>query len=140
MKKFVIKALANLEKVMKKKSSASSNEADYKPPQRQEANYKHGRLNIKPFPIEYRYILIDDEEYIVLEDISKDDPNEFIYGQVHWEISYIHSSFPHRGYALGPYVMAMIEYANALHYQITSQTSSEGFISGHVAYEGLLNT
>lgn len=35
--------------------------------------------------------------------------------------------------------MAMIEYANALHYQITSQTSSEGFIPGHVAYEGLLN-
>lgn len=56
MKKSIIKALANLEKAMEeKKSSASSNEAEYEPSQRQEPNYKHGRLDIKPFPIEYPY-------------------------------------------------------------------------------------
>lgn len=144
MEKSILNALENLEKIMdeKKSSKVSPNDEPkpvHRPPQHQEPNYIHGHLDIKPFPIEYRYILIDNEEYIVLEDISKDDSDEFVYGQVHWEISYIHPSFPHRGYALGPYIMAVIEYANALHYQITSQTSSEGFIPGHVAYEGLLN-
>lgn len=134
MESSLSEVLASLEKAIeiKKTSAHSTDEAcedKCKPHKHQEPEYNYGQIDINQTSISYRYITIDEEEYVVLDDIAKDESNEFKYGQIHWDIYYTHPSFPYRGYSLGPYIMASIEYANALHYQLT----------GHMAYESLLN-
>lgn len=90
---------------------------------------KYGKIRVNSADVSYRFVDVYDEEYIIAEDVCRDDNEYFIFGRVKWEVCYTDPCFCHRMYTLSPNLLAAIEYANSLHHQST----------GRLAYENLLN-